>query len=69
MTPAEHIAEAEALLDQSYGGMEQWNSAYQRELVGKATVHALIAIAVELGAPHLAAPAGGEGSAQAAPPD
>ena len=52
MTPAEHIARAEQLLALPYqndgGWTEQQHQANATEAVG----HALIAIAVELGAPH-----------------
>lgn len=57
MTPAEHIAEAERLLaeatdDDSF----ELPSIYAGSLL-QALVHVGIAIAVELGAPHAAAPA------------
>lgn len=62
MTPAEHIAEAERLLKradhQSVAGLPN----VQGHLLRLAQVHALIALAVESGVPHDAAPAvGGTG--------
>ena len=52
MTAAEHIAKAEQLLTQAHDpDIESWDSfatASATEAIG----HALIAIAIELGAPH-----------------
>ena len=59
MTPAEHLAEAEGLLVQSYGGVATQDPGYTRELVSKAIAHALIAAAAELGVPHAPEATGG----------
>lgn len=60
MTPAEHIAEAERQLDilGRAGGSIDVREAETRASI--AVGHALIAIAVELGAPHAPATGGGE---------
>lgn len=62
MTPAEHIAEAERLITlvQNDGNSGPLDSPTEDLLL--AVAHALIALAVENGAPHASAPpAGGTG--------
>lgn len=58
MTPAEHIATAEQLADQAD---DAYGSGLLDEAASKAArglLHGVIAIAVELGVPHAAAPGG-----------
>ena len=59
MTPAEHLAEAERLLDQARGNEGDYLSTVTDDHVLAALAHAVIAVAGELGVPHPAAPAGG----------
>lgn len=68
MTPAEHLTAAEGLLAQVGEFDTEGSRGEAAFLAAWAAAHALMAIAVELGAPHPAAPGGGETSAPQAPP-
>lgn len=57
MTPKEHIAEAERLLEAARQATAPGESIESLSLATQAQGHALIALAVESGAPHTAAPA------------
>ena len=59
MTPAEHLAEAERLLDLGRQGDPPWWDEQSNYRLQAASVHALIAAAAELGVPHPSAPSGG----------
>lgn len=66
MTPAEHLAEAERLINEAASGSPQYFMDGQEPGLLAAQVHALIAIAAELGVPHgETAAGGGPGAAQA----
>lgn len=58
MMPAEHIAKAEQLLQQAQDSDTEDLGSFVSATATEAIGHALIAIAIELGAPHAAAPAG-----------
>lgn len=63
MTPQEHIAIAESLLDGPRDPMDPMFSQIDIAMSVNALAHAVIALAVELGVPHQAAPATGGTSA------
>lgn len=52
MTPAEHIAKAEQLLADTADGSSAWPEETVLPNIQAAIAHSLIAVAVELGAPH-----------------
>lgn len=54
MTPAEHIAQAEQLLAQAAEPGRWWDEGELLATALQSIGHALIGIAVELGAPHTA---------------
>lgn len=62
MTPGEHITCAEQLLDSTAMGRDAWPEETVLPNIQAAIAHALIALAVELGAPHLSGPPGPAGS-------
>lgn len=64
MTPAEHITAAEQALTAADNWREVWTEGERTAITLTAVGHALIALAVELGAPHAAAPSGGTNVSQ-----
>lgn len=62
MTPAEHIATAESLADKAMTMDNDWSEAERIAVCILSLTHAVIAAAVELGAPHAAAPTSGASS-------
>lgn len=62
MTPADHIARAESTLQDTRDLGTDWDQGERIAMALAAIGDALVAIAVELGAPHSAAPAGGAAS-------
>ncbi len=52
MTPAEHIAQAELLVDMAMQTDDPGDTAKRNNLYTSALAHGVIAIAVELGVPH-----------------
>lgn len=58
MSPADHVELAEQQLAMAAENGESWDTEMQTAWALKAIGHALIAIAVELGAPHQTLPAG-----------
>lgn len=62
MTPAEHVTAAEQALDQAADMTNMWDQAERVAIALTGVGHALIALAVEQGAPHASAPPGGPAS-------
>lgn len=56
MTPAQHLAEADRLLEMVGREDSPWSADWVLARAMQAQAHALAAIAVELGAPHDAGP-------------
>jgi len=64
MTPADHIARAENILRDTRDLGSEWDQGERVAMALAAMCDALIAIAVELGAPHTAEPVSGASSGQ-----
>lgn len=62
MSPADHVELAEQQLAMAAENAQSWDTDMQQVFVLKAIGHALIAIAVELGAPHTTLPAASSAS-------
>lgn len=62
MSPAEHLAIAEALTTQAAKLDNAWSEGERISVSILALTHATIALAIEQGAPHAAAPGSGAGS-------
>lgn len=62
MSPADHVELAEQQLAMAAENAQAWDTDMQVAFALKAIGHALIAIAVETGAPHQTLPAAGNAS-------
>ena len=67
MTPAEHLAEAEADLTRASNITQDPTNSGTMAALLYSIANSLIAIAVELGAPHGPSPAGGDQGAETPP--